>query len=193
MSVSSSQIYSPVENKKIMSKLREFGKVINTDKKGHIEEILTIYRKILPPAEYEKVKKIAQKTIKDMNKAVHDEGFEYVDKVRDLATGSALTDVAIGTAIPIVSTGVAIGAAKTKEKKRSVALKYGVPLLVGMATTMISTVKLVSGGKSLMLGAFTGAAANEICERIDNHIKNKNQTPETSEAKKVNKKQKTGN
>lgn len=191
--VSSSQIYSPAENKKIMSKLREFGKVINTDKKGHIEEILTIYRKILPPEEYEKVKKIAQKTIKDMNKAVHNEGFEYVDKVRDLATGSALTDVAIGTVLPLASTGVAIGAAKTKEKKRSVALKYGIPLIVGMATTMISTIKLVSGGKSLMLGTLSGVVANEVCERIDNNLKKKSQAPETSEDKKVSKKQKTGN
>lgn len=192
--ISESKTYTPEENKKIMSLLRNFGKIINTDKKGDIEEILTIYRQILPPKEYEKVKKVALKTIKDLNKAVHNEGFEYVDKVRDLATGSALTDVAIGTAVPVISTGIAISTAKTKEKKRSVGLKYGVPLLVGIATTMISTVKLVSGGKSLMLGAFTGAAANEICEHIDNYLKKKSKPDNQQNTEiKTNTNKKTGN
>lgn len=171
---SQSEIYSEADSKKILSLLRQYGKVVNTDKKGYIEEILSYYKEVLPPAEYAKVKKSAQKTVDSLNKAVHNEGFEYVDKLRDLATGSALTDVAIGMGVPVIATGAAVSVADTKEKKQSVVLKYGIPLLVGIATTTISTVKLISGGKSLMLGALTSTIANEICERIDKKLKSNN-------------------
>jgi len=171
--ISSSDVYKPEEGKIFLSLIRDFGKVINTDKKGEIEEILTIYKSILPDAEYKKVRKSAQKAINSLNQAVHNEGFEYVDKVRDLATGSALTDVALGMAVPAVSTGVALSVADTKEKKRSVALKYGLPLFIGIGTTTLCTVKLISGGKSLILGSLSGMIANDICERIDNKLKSR--------------------
>ena len=158
------------QTKYIASQLRKFGKVINTDKKGAVEEMLTLYKSILPPEEYAKLQAAAGKSVKSLNKAVHREGFEFTDKVRDLSVGSALTDVAIGTAVPVVTTGVAISAAKTKEKKRSVALKYGLPLLAGIATTTISTVKLISGGKALVLGGLVSLVGNELCEKLDNYL-----------------------
>ncbi|MCM1265526.1 MAG: hypothetical protein NC200_04930 [Candidatus Gastranaerophilales bacterium] len=169
--ISNNEIYTKDDSNKIMSLLRRFGKVVNTDKKGYIEDILSTYREILPEAEYLKVKNAAQKAIDSINKAVHREGFEYVDKLRDLATGSALTDVAIGMGVPVAATAVAVSAADTKEKKQSVVLKYGLPLLVGIATTTVSTIKLISGGKSLMLGALTSTLTNEVCERIDEKLK----------------------
>ena len=158
------------QNRYIASQLRKFGKVINTDKKGAVEEMLTIYKSILPPEEYAKLQAVAGKSVKSLNKAVYREGFEFTDKVRDLSVGSALTDVAIGTAVPVVTTSVAITSAKTKEKKRSVALKYGLPLLAGIATTTISTVKLISGGKALILGGLVSLVGNELCERLDNYL-----------------------
>jgi hypothetical protein len=161
--------------------LHEFGKIVNTDKKGQIEEILSIYHEILPPEEYKKVKKVAQKAINSLNKAVHDEGFEYVDKVRDLAVGSALTDVAFGMGLPVTATSFAVCQADTKEKKRSVVLKYGIPLLVGVATSTLSTIKLVSGGKALMLGAFTSTLTNEICERVDKKLNKSNSKTQNSQ------------
>ena len=171
--ISESDVYNPKESKKLISLIREYGKIVNTDKKGDIEEILTLYKDILPPEVYAKVKKSAMKTVKSLNQAVHNEGFEYVDKVRDLSTGSALTDVALGMAVPAVSTGVALSVADTKEKKRSVVLKYGLPLFIGIGTTTLCTVKLISGGKSLILGTLSGMLANDICERIDNKLKDK--------------------
>ena len=76
-------------------------------------------------------------------------------------------------ALPIFSTGIAVSAADTKEKKRSVILKYGIPLLTGMATATTCTIRLISGGNALILGGLVSILSNEICERIDNHLLSK--------------------
>ncbi len=165
--------------KKILSQL---DKVLQNDQKGAVEEMLTQYKKILPEAEYNELKKTAQKATRSLGKAVYNEGNNYTDKVRDLSVGSALTDVAIGTAVPVIATGVAISAADTKEKKRSVLLKYGIPLMVGLATTTTCALKLISGGKSLIFGTFTSTLTNNICERIDKKLKSKNAAVENTPA-----------
>ena len=162
--------YTPEQTEAIKTLLEEFRTVLNSDKKGEIEILLSKYKQLLPKEEYLKLKASADKAVKSLNKAVYREGFDYTDKVRDLSVGSALTDVAIGMALPVATTGVAISAAKTKEKKRSVALKYGIPLLAGLATTTICTVKLISGGRSLMLGGLVSIIGNELCERLDKHL-----------------------
>lgn len=162
--------YKEPQEKYIISQFKNFGKVVNTDKKGVIEEMLTMYKEILPPEEYAKLQATALKSVKSLNKAVHMEGYKYTDKVRDLSVGSALTDVAIGTAVPVITTSVAISAAKTKEKRRSVALKYGLPLLAGIATTTACTIRLISGGRALMLGGLVSIVGNELCERLDNYL-----------------------
>ena len=78
-------------------------------------------------------------------------------------------------ALPLVSTSIAVSAADTKEKKQSVALKYGIPIISGAITSTIATVKLVSGGKSLALGLISTLITNQICERIDEKLKQKSQ------------------
>ncbi|MCR5266646.1 MAG: hypothetical protein K6E29_08670 [Cyanobacteria bacterium RUI128] len=165
--------YTPEQTKTIEALIQEFRTVVNSDKKGEIELLLSKYKQLLPKEEYLKLKAAADKTVKSLNKAVYQEGFDYTDKIRDLSVGSALTDVAIGMALPIGTTSIAISAAKTKEKKRSVALKYGIPLIAGLATTTLCTVKLISGGRSLMLGGLVSIIGNELCERLDKHLLSK--------------------
>lgn len=167
--------YPPEKAKEIKSLINEIGNVINTDKKGLVEELLTTYKEILPPEEYAKLKSTAQKAVNSLNSATKLEGSEYVDKVRDLTDGSALTDVVLSMALPLVSTSIAVSAADTKEKKQSVALKYGIPIISGAITSTIATVKLVSGGKSLALGLISTLITNQICGRIDEKLKQKSQ------------------
>lgn len=168
-----SAIYSPKEATYIKYQLGEIGKVVNTDKKGLIEELLSTYKEILPPEKYKELKSSAQKATDKINHATIQEGHEYVDKVRDLASGSALTDVAFGLALPLGSTAIAVSASKTKEKKQSVALKYGIPILTGVMTSTIATVKLVSGGKALGLGLASTFVTNQVCKKIDDKLKEK--------------------
>ncbi len=165
--------YTVHEAAKIKTQLQEIGTIINTDKKGLIEELLTTYKEILPPEEYAKLKASAQKAINRINNATLKEGDEYVDKVRDLTDGSALTDVALSMVLPLASTSVAISAADTKEKKQSVALKYGIPIITGALTSTIATVKLVADGKSLALGLLSTFITNQICGTIDKKLKQK--------------------
>lgn len=168
--------YTAQDSKDINTHLDKIGKVINNDKKGLIEELLTIYKGLLPPDEYNKLKIAAQKTIKNINKATKKEGEEYIDKVRDLTDGAALTDIAFSMALPIATTAIAVSTAKTKEKKQSVTLKYGIPIISGAITSMIATVKLVTGGKALALGLLSTLATNQICGRIDKHLKSTSST-----------------
>lgn len=165
--------YSAEKANSIKNQLDIIGKILNTDKKGLIEEALTTYKSILPPEEYQKLKAAAQKAIDRINKSTIQEGSEYVDKVRDLTDGSALTDVALSMALPLASTSIAISAADTKEKKQSVALKYGIPIITGALTATIATIKLVAGGKSLALGLASTFITNQICDRVDKKLKQK--------------------
>ena len=167
--------YLPEKATEINSLLKEIGNILNSDKKGLVEELLTTYKEILPPKEYAKLKASAQKAVNSLNTATKLEGSEYVDKVRDLTDGSALTDVALSMALPLVSTSIAVSAANTKEKKQSVALKYGIPIVTGAITSTIATVKLVSGGKSLALGLLSTLITNQICSNIDKKLKQKSQ------------------
>lgn len=171
--INQNNIYTPKEAANISSQFAEIGSVINTDKKGLIEEVLTTYKELLPANEYAKLKASAQKATDRINNAVLKEGDEYVDKVRDLTDGSALTDVALSMALPLASTSIAISAADTKEKKQSVALKYGIPIVTGALTATIATVKLVAGGKSLALGLLSTFITNQICGTIDKKLKEK--------------------
>ena len=179
LTLSTDACETPKQTKKFNALLKEFSNIINSDKKGAIEQILTEYKKYLPEEEYKKIKQIADRASASLNNAVHKEGFEYVDKLRDLSIGSALTDVAIGMGVPVVSTSIAMSKAETKEKKRSVALKYGVPLVLGVATSTLCTIQLISGGKALLFGSAVTFIGNEICERLDNYIlkkeKNRNE------------------
>lgn len=167
--------YLPEKATEINSLLKEIGNILNSDKKGLVEELLTTYKEILPPEEYAKLKSAAQKAVNSLNSATKLEGSEYVDKVRDLTDGSALTDVALSMALPLVSTSIAVSAANTKEKKQSVALKYGIPIVTGAITSTLATVKLVSGGKSLALGLLSTLITNQICSNIDKKLKQKSQ------------------
>lgn len=163
--------YSSITSKKIRKSLGNIRYVIGTDKKGKVEELLEIYKHLLSPEDYEVLKKSVQKSRTAFNNAVDTESDKFVDKMRDLKSGSALSDVGIGLLFPLGSTAVAMSMADTKEKKRSVALNLGVPLLVGLATSMVGTVAMLAAGPAMALGLVTSTITNQICSRIDDRLK----------------------
>ena len=67
--------------------------IVEIDKKGDVEELLTIYQHLLPKEEFKMLSKAAKKSTTALNDAVLTEADKLVDKVRDLKSGSALTDV----------------------------------------------------------------------------------------------------
>lgn len=173
--------YNPEEAETLAELFKSLGNALNSDKKGLVEEMLTTYKSILPTEEYLALKKSAEKMSKSLNKAVRQEGSEYFDKSRDFAAGSALTDVAIGMAVPLGTTAIAMSSADTKQKKRSVALRYGLPLLSGIATSTACTLKLIAGGKALILGALVSIIGNRIFEKVDKKLIEKSNTNKTEQ------------
>jgi hypothetical protein len=129
---------------------------------GEIQDMMSIYYKIAP---FEFVKSGAEFSIKKavdtFDKSVNLEVAEFFDKVRDLKLGSAPTDIlTILFSCGMITYG--LGYAKDKDERISVILKSGIPIAGAIATSLITATKLVSGGKSLALGAVSGIVLNKI-------------------------------
>lgn len=173
MFIDGSQKYSILDSRQIKKSLGAIKHIISTDKKGELEELLEIYRHILPKEQFKEVVHAAQKTRVSLNDAVYTETEKFVDKMRDLKSGSALTDVATTLLLPLGTTAIGMSMADTKEKKRSVALNLGAPLLVGVGTATWATIAMYSTGPSMILGLVTSTLANQVCSRIDKYLKKK--------------------
>jgi len=163
--------YSILSAQKMKKSLGTMKHIVEIDKKGNVEELLNIYHHLLPKEEFKVLSKTVKKSTTALNDAVLTESDKLVDKVRDLKSGSALTDVGMSLLIPLGTTSVGLAMADTKEKKRSVLLNLGIPLLVGVATSVTCTVGMLTAGPSLILSLITGAVANRIGSKIDNNLK----------------------
>ena len=97
-----------------------------------------------------KLKSHVNSAVKSLDKSIDIETVQYFDKARDLKLGSAPTDV-----LSIIFTAGAVGyylnKAESKDDKYSVSLKYGIPAIGAIATSLYSTARLVAGGKRLYL------------------------------------------
>lgn len=88
---------------------------------------------------------------KKLNKALHTESEDLVDKIRDVKVGCAPMDVStIG--LSAVGLGYYTAQAKTKEERTEVALTTGMPLVIGMTSSIIATMKMLAGSKALLFG-----------------------------------------
>ena len=148
-------------------------KQIKDNKKGLLQEMLLIYYKIAP-FELEKSGALLslKKAVKMFDKSLNLEGNEFFDKVRDLRLGSAPTDV-LTILISFITLSIGLGHAKDKDKRTSIMLKSGIPIVGGIATAMFSAARLVAGGKSLALGLLSGIVLNRVGVIADNMRKHK--------------------
>lgn len=152
--------------------------IINQSEKGELQQILSILKKELPEAEYRKIKNETYKSIRSLDKSIDLETDKLFDKIRDLKIGSAPTDVlSIFGSLGIIGWG--LGKAKNKDERTSVALKYGIPAIGAVATTVLCTVGLVSGGTALVLGLASGAIISKIGTAADNARKKHKENPFT--------------
>ena len=145
---------------------KEVESIISKNSKGELQEILTAYKKLLPRVEYLRLRHHVQKTIKSLDKSIDVETVQYVDKARDLKLGSAPTDIlSILGAVGVV--GWFLGKSKDKDERISATLRYGIPAVGAIATSLYSTAKLVSGGKAIALGLISGKIMNIIGSQVD--------------------------
>lgn len=149
--------------KKMSKKTGQFEKA----SKDELQEILKLYKQILPKKDYLQLETHAKKAVKSLNKSINTETNKYYDKARDLKLGAGPTDV-----ISIVGAGGAVawflGKSKDKDERISASLKYGIPAVGAIATSLYCTARLVSGGKALMFGLLSGWVINKLGVAADN-------------------------
>ena len=156
VSMSASQLKDKETNIKMIRTM------INDDGTGELDDMINIYRRLAP---FELSKSgaldVARKSVESFDRSVHLETGELYDKLRDLDIGSAPTDVLtlVFSAWMIVS---ALDKAKNHEEKKSILLKSGIPIVGGVATTLLSATKLLSSGQSIMLGFISGLILNRM-------------------------------
>lgn len=146
--------------------IKETTALAKTSREG-LDEILKLYKEILPEKEYLQLEKQVQKASKSLKKSIDIETNKYFDKSRDLKLGAAPTDV-----LSILATaGTAawfVGKSKDKDERISASLKYGIPAVGAIATSLYCSAKLISGGKALLFGLLSGWAINKVGVFADN-------------------------
>lgn len=130
-------------------------------RQGKVEDVLDIYKKILPESEYKKLEEAYYKSVKSLDKSIRIETEDFVSKLRDLALGGAPTDVLtiIG---PLGVLGYYLGKSEDNEQRMSISLKYGIPALAGIGVTAYCNAKLFAGSKSLIIGTISTFVLNQI-------------------------------
>lgn len=153
--------YEPQAMSAISNYVKEVETIISKGSKGELQEILTLYKKVLPRSEYLKLKKQVQNAVKSLDHSIDTETNKYFDKARDLKLGAAPTDVIsiLGT---VGAVGWFLGKSKDKDEKISASLKYGIPAVGAIATSLYCTARLISGGKALLFGLLSGWAINKV-------------------------------
>lgn len=138
------------------------------EKAGHLDEIMNIYKELLSPKEFEKLKFVSDNAVKKLDKAVVLETDKFFDKLRDLELGSAPTDF-LSMVTGLGTVGYGLTKAEDSDERISVSLKYGIPALGAIATSLYLGATLVSGGSALFWSTISGLLLNKAGCRIDEY------------------------
>lgn len=146
-------------------------KFISTDKdaKGLYSEIFEILEKELGQDNCALVNRRFKQFKSKLENANISECHEYFDKKRDLMLGSAPTDI-LSALTGLGLCGLAVGTANNKDERISRLVTTGIPVVVGLGTSLVCTAMLYTAATGLMIGGGTGLAANFVGNKIDKHI-----------------------
>ena len=137
---------------------------------GKLEELLSVYKQLLPKSEYSKIEKLYRAWLKSLDKSIKLETEDYFSKLRDLAMGSAPTDVlTILGSLGIL--GYNLAKSKDNDQRTSIALKYGIPALTGIGASLYFNAKLFAGSKALICSSILSFAVNRLGAWADNNLK----------------------
>ena len=165
-SVAPEQKYDESTLKSVTEHIARIEDALSNNSKGELQEILTTYKSLLPRKEYLKLKSAVADAVKSLDKSIDIETVQYVDKARDLKLGAAPTDV-LSILTTIGAVGYYLNKSDGKDEKISSALKYGIPAVGAIATSLLCTAKLISGGKAMFFGLASGWAINKVGELVD--------------------------
>ncbi len=164
--VAAEQKYDDNALKSVVEFSSKIEKAISNNSKGELEEILTGYKSLLPRDKYLKLKAEIADVVKSLDKSIDIETVQYVDKARDLKLGAAPTDI-LSILTTVGAVGYYVSKSDNKDERISASLKYGIPAVGAIATSLFCTAKLISGGKAMFLGLASGWAINKIGVFVD--------------------------
>lgn len=141
----------------------------NGNAKDSLKEIMDIYKHLLPPEEFQKLERYYNKAAKKLDKAVQLETDKFFDKLRDLTLGSAPTDV-LSIVTGLGTVGIGLTKSDDNNDRVSILLKYGIPALGAIATSLCLGAALISGGAALVLSTLSGLILNKIGTKADNFL-----------------------
>lgn len=162
--------YNPETVNQLTSNISDINKIMGENGKGALQEILTIYKKLLPREDYLKLKESVTRTVKHIDSAITKETDNFFDMNRDLKLGSAPTDI-LSILAAIGAVGVGISKSENKDQKNSVLLRAGIPAIGAIATSLYFSASLVSGGRSMLYGAISGLIIGKAGAMLDKYRK----------------------
>ena len=168
-SVSQNDKYTPDRLRLIqeqISGLEELADASGMSAQGTLQRISTILNglsksdsDIISPKEFKQVKKTIHQMTQKLNSATALETDDYFIKRAEIKIGSAPTDI-FGLMGPLGLGAYAIARGKTKDEKVEAALTAAVPLVGGIGTYIIGTVKMFNASKNLVFSTITGVGLN---------------------------------
>lgn len=168
-----SDLYSKESQVLLNGKFAEIDSILSqTDKRGSIEEILGILNKHIKnnnPKKYFQATNLTTQMRKSVKKAFEDE-MKLYEKFAEYSVGSAPTDV-LGILLPLGAAGYTISKGQTKDEKISATLNAGIPIIGGVATTIIAAAKMMSNVQGIALGLVTGVVLNALGSKADEKYK----------------------
>lgn len=168
--ISNNKLYSSKQVEEVTGYLSRAKEVIRNNKKGEIQEILTVYNKLIDKGEYDAIRLKSYDAVKVFDKSIDLEADKLFDKIRDLLIGAAPTD-SIGVLGSVAVTGWFLAKSDNVDERISVALKYGIPAIGAVAVSLYCTLGLVAGGASLAIGMLSGLVINQIGVMADKLVK----------------------
>lgn len=156
--------------RQLTSNIQGIQEIMGDSGKGAIQEILTIYKKLIPREDYLKVKESANRTVKYIDNAITKETDNFFDMTRDLKMGSAPTDI-LSILAAIGAIGVGLSKSENKDQQYSVLLKAGIPAVGAIATSLYFSASLVSGGRAMLYGGISGLLISKAGTMLDEYRK----------------------
>lgn len=162
--------YNPETIRQLDTNIEVVGSIMGESGKGALQEIYTIYKKLLPREDYLKLKNASTRNMKYLDDAIKKETDSFFDMERDLTMGSAPTDI-LSILAAIGAIGVGLSKAENKDQQNTVLLKAGIPAVGAIATSLYFSASLVSGGKAMLYGGISGLAISKLGSMLDEYRK----------------------
>lgn len=155
---------------RLVENVTELREMVLNFKPGKVEEMLTLYKKLLPESDYKTVEKFYREGVKNLDKSIKIETDDFISKVRDLSLGSAPTDV-LTILGGLVTLGYYLGKSKDNDERVSISLKYGFPAIVGLGVSLYGNAKLYAGTKAMALGIGSSILLGKMGSFMDKKLK----------------------